>query len=391
MECPLPQIPVFLGSTHNTNGPLLTNKHQKDQLNLFFSIGPKQETFTALIDSGATTNFIDKDFCHRMRIKLYKRTPVPLYLLDASGKQTTIKYETVFCLNLHAPFGPFWTRFLVTKLALQPVILGMPWLQQNDPFISWSRMTIIPSAQWPTNCTVELREPQYPEIKLPEPPCPPGTTPNTVFMPEVDVLHPLPDFVDEIFEPQVLLASKDSLDTDRQYVPAEYHNFLDVFSKESADSLPDHRPFDHHIPLEEGKKPPWGPIYSLSEPELAALREYLDDNLKKDFIVPSESPAGSPILFVKKKDGSLRLCVDYRGLNRITIKNRYPLPLISELLDRLRTAKIFTKIDLRGAYNLLRIKEGDEWKTAFRTRYGLFEYKVMPFGLTNAPDPSNIL
>src|SRR5205814_3307007 len=83
--------------------------------------------------------------------------------------------------------------------------------------------------------------------------------------------------------------------------------------------------------------------------------------------------------------GSLRLCVDYRGLNRVTIKNRYPLPLISEMLDRLRSGKVFTKIDLRGAYNLVRIRPGDEWKTAFRTRYGHFEYSVMPFGLTNAP------
>jgi len=90
-------------------------------------------------------------------------------------------------------------------------------------------------------------------------------------------------------------------------------------------------------------------------------------------------------LFVKKKDGSLRLCVDYRGLNKITKKNRYPLPLILGLLDRLRTGKIFTKLDLRGAYNLLRIRPSDEWKTAFRTRYGHFEYTVMPFGLTNAP------
>ena len=88
---------------------------------------------------------------------------------------------------------------------------------------------------------------------------------------------------------------------------------------------------------------------------------------------------------MKKKDGSLRMCVDYRGLNKITVKNRYPLPLISGLFDQLSQAKIYTKIDLRGAYNLVRIKAGDQWKTAFRTRYGHFEYNVMPFGLTNAP------
>ena len=131
--------------------------------------------------------------------------------------------------------------------------------------------------------------------------------------------------------------------------------------------------------------PPYGPIYSLSEPELKVLKDYIDENLAYGFICHSSSPAGSPILFVKKKDGSLCLCVDYRGLNKITIKNHYPLPLINELLDQLSKAKVFTKIDLRGAYNLVRIAPGEEWKTAFRTRYGHYEYTVMPFGLCNAP------
>jgi len=126
-------------------------------------------------------------------------------------------------------------------------------------------------------------------------------------------------------------------------------------------------------------------LYNLSETELGVLKEYIDKNLQSGFIRRSKSPAGSPILFVKKKDGGLRLCVDYRALNAITVRDRYPIPLISEILDRLRRAKTFTKIDLRGAYNLIRVKEGDEWKTAFRTRYGLFEYCVMPFGLANAP------
>ena len=149
--------------------------------------------------------------------------------------------------------------------------------------------------------------------------------------------------------------------------------------------MPLHQPWDHKIPVEEGTTPPFGPIYGLSATELQALRKYLDENLAKNFIRPSTSPAGAPILFVKKKDGSLRLCVDYRGLNKITIKNRYPLPLINELLDRVQEAKIYTKLDLRGAYNLVRIAKGEEWKTAFRTRYGHFEYNVMPFGLANAP------
>ena len=107
--------------------------------------------------------------------------------------------------------------------------------------------------------------------------------------------------------------------------------------------------------------------------------------LGKGFIRSSHSPAGAPVLFAKKKDGSLRLCVDYRALNRITRKNRYPLPLIGTLVDQLRKAKVFTKIDLRAGYNNVQVADGHEWKTAFRTRYGAFKYLVMPFGLTNAP------
>ncbi len=104
-----------------------------------------------------------------------------------------------------------------------------------------------------------------------------------------------------------------------------------------------------------------------------------------DFIRPSKSPSGAPILFDKKSDGSLRLCVDYRSLNNLTIKNRYLLPLVGETLDRLGWARRFTQIDLTNTYHQMRIRKGDEWKTAFRTYYDHFKYQVMPFGLTNAP------
>jgi hypothetical protein len=115
------------------------------------------------------------------------------------------------------------------------------------------------------------------------------------------------------------------------------------------------------------------------------LREYLDTALKKGWIRVSKLLYVALILFVPKKDGGDRLCVNYRGLNKVTIKNRYPLPLISELLNRLGHVKVFTKLNLRNVYYRLRIKEGDEWKTAFKTRYSLFEYMVMPFGLANTP------
>lgn len=152
-----------------------------------------------------------------------------------------------------------------------------------------------------------------------------------------------------------------------------------------ANKLPEHTSDDHRIIFEEGKTPPHGPIYPLGDPELENLRGYIETNLNNGFIRPSTSPAGAPTLFVKKPNGGLRLCVDYRGLIKITIKNRYPLPLVGEALDRLGRAKKFTQLDLTNAYYRIRIAEGDEWRTAFRTRYGHFEYQVMPFGLSNAP------
>ena len=148
-------------------------------------------------------------------------------------------------------------------------------------------------------------------------------------------------------------------------LPEQYKSYQDVFEKKKADILPLHRLYDCAINIEDGAQVPFGPIYNLSQDELATLKEYIDENLAKGFIRHSKSLASASIIFVKKKDGSLRMCVDYRGLNKITIKNRYPLPLIFGLLNQLGQAKIYTKIDLRGAYKLVRVKEGDEWKTAF--------------------------
>ena len=166
----------------------------------------------------------------------------------------------------------------------------------------------------------------------------------------------------------------------------EYSDFTDVFSKEKDLVLLERTKFNEHtIDLEDGKQPPYGPIYSLGPVELETLKTYIETHLKTGFIRPSKSPAGAPILFDKKPDGSLRLCVDYRGLNNLTIKNRYPLPLIGESLDRLGWAKRFIQLDLTSAYHQMRIKEGDEWKMAFQTRYGHFEYQVMPFRLSNTP------
>jgi RNase H-like domain found in reverse transcriptase/Reverse transcriptase (RNA-dependent DNA polymerase) len=168
-----------------------------------------------------------------------------------------------------------------------------------------------------------------------------------------------------------------------EYLRQEGSDFSETFDPDKASELPDLGGVEHAI--ETDGPVPYGPLYNLSEIQLEALRLYLQDAIRKRWIRPSTSPAGAPILFVPKKDGGLRLCVDYRGLNKVTIKNRHPLPLIDETLDRLVGAQVFTKLDLKDAYHRVRIREGHEWKTAFRTRYGHFEYLVMPFGLANAP------
>src|SRR3954467_778930 len=123
----------------------------------------------------------------------------------------------------------------------------------------------------------------------------------------------------------------------------------------------------------------------MSPLELDAMRAELDRLIKAGSIEPSTSPYGAPVIFVKKKDGKLRMCINYQALNKITKKNRFPIPLIDDLIDRLQGASVFTKIDLRWGYNQVRIHKDDIEKTAFRTRYGHYQYKVMPFGLTNAP------
>jgi len=161
--------------------------------------------------------------------------------------------------------------------------------------------------------------------------------------------------------------------------------YRDVFPDELPAGLPPSREVDHKIELVANSSPPSRPTFRMSASELVELQSQLAELTRSGFIQPSKSPFGAPILFVKKKDGTTRMCVDYRALNDITIKNSYPLPRVDELFDRLQGAKYFSKIDLRSGYHQIRIVPEDVPKTAFRTRYGHYEFLVLPFGLTNAP------
>ena len=177
----------------------------------------------------------------------------------------------------------------------------------------------------------------------------------------------------------------------KERLPRHYWKWARVFSQQLANALPPNRPgIDHQIPLKRDKNgqeesPPYGPLYGMNKEELLYLRKTLTDLLDKNFIRVSQSPAAAPVLLVRKPGGGVRFCVDYRGLNELSVKDRYPLPLIHETLRNLGSARWFTKLDIIAAFHKIRIQPGEEWKTAFRTRYGLFEWNVTPFGLTGAP------
>jgi hypothetical protein len=382
---PVPQPTITeLERTKKTKTPFPL-PHPYNHISVHFTIPSSNNPttpFEALIDSGATDNFIDTTFLqHQGLPSIVKTKPEPFELLDGNAPSSgPITHKAQFDLSILNPdfLGMQECKFQVTKLGHFPVVLGLPWLSKVKPDIDWDNGKLLPGKQE----EVKGKEITPPIVTIDN-----SNAPNISFIDAQAFAKAVSKkpLLCGVLTSKVKPSETGEENGLRQQVPKAYWEYLDVFSKSNADELPPHRSFDHQIPLLTSTTPPFGPIYSLSENELKVLREYLDENLKKGFICPSESPAGAPILFVKKKDGSLRLCVDYRGLNNITVKNRYPLPLIGEMLDRLRKAKVYTKIDLRGAYNLLRIAKGEERKTAFRTRYGHFEYKVMPFGLCNAP------
>ena len=199
-------------------------------------------------------------------------------------------------------------------------------------------------------------------------------------------------FMTSLYEIDRIIEEKEAIEEDKETteeikkkLPAMYSEYIDVASKVALDTLPSHRAYDHKIKLEAENSLGYSPLYRQSIEELKATKQYIVENLGKGFIEGSQASFASPILFVKKPSGGLCFCVDYRKLNAITRKDRYPLPLIDETLARLGQAKIFTKLDIRQAFHRIRMDPASEDLTTFRTRYGTYKYKVLPFGLTNGP------
>ncbi|EDO02460.1 hypothetical protein SS1G_04936 [Sclerotinia sclerotiorum 1980 UF-70] len=339
----------------------------------------------AMIDSGATGNFIAPKTAKYLGVQLQtKQTPYQLQLVDGqlAGLDGKISQETrsvQMIIDQHKEI----IQFDVVPLGNQSIILGIPWLKAHNPQIDWLWETVTFSNKSDQRDTLEPARlnTRGGELKA-------NSTTN--------VGHPVQGspLTAKEGEPPIQMKNKQKklLETtpvekqDETPIPVQYQKYKKLFEERKGhDALPEHKPWDHEIVLEEGKMPPFGPIYPMSASDLGTLRDYIGDALEKGWIRESTSQAASPVLFIPKKDGTRRLCVDYRKLNDITIKDRYLLPLATELRDRLVKAKIFSKFDLRNGFHLIRMKEGEEWKTVFRTRYGLYKYQVMPFGLTNAP------
>ena len=329
----------------------------------------------ALIDLGSEVNAMAPAYAKKLGLRV-RKTDVSAQKIDGSTLET---YSMVIAgFQVQDKFGKarfFQETFLVADTSVE-VVLGMPFLALSkvevdfaERELTWKAYTIAEAL--PTTKRVQIIGPkEFAKAAL---------DPNQ----EAFVVHVATSSMehsDRGVQVAALIADEAPIT-----IPAEYSDFEDVFSKESAAVLPEHTEINTHaIDLEEGKQPPYGPIYSLGPVELETLKTYIKTNLANGFICPSKSPAGTPILFDKKPDGSFCLYVDYQGLNNITIKNQYPLLLVGESLDRLDHAKRFIQLDLTSSYHQMKIKEGDKWKTVFQTRYGHFEYQMMLFGLINA-------
>src|SRR6202522_798015 len=449
----------------------------------------------ALVNSGAGGKFIDQNFARNSKMDIYNLEK-PMKALNVDGtenKRGTIKQYVDLTFTING--RPQTQRLFLTGLRKQRIILGFPWLQEQNPIINWRTgefcwQTCVPDIKkicrlteqrWknkqeakelkriPTkklkNEPKELNESPVEETKesqrvlkrrrnetnkktnettyistiiekcraklqrrkeeaanipndmgnINKPESSPKPEYRSAFIEEIDDeeefkthtlnhldkddLSILIRLMDSMEPEEVWINARTNIGTElaaeenkkkegtpiEKLVPEEYHEYLDVFDEEKANRFPEERSWDHKIEMKEGFEPKSLKSYNLTPEEQIEQDKFIKENLEKGYILPSQSPMASPFFFVKKKDAKLRPYQDYRYLNDFTVKNAYPLPLILEIMDKLKGAKYFTKLDVRWGYNNVRIRKGDKWKAAFKTNRGLFEPMVMFFGMCNSP------
>ena len=318
-------------------------------LRVFIHSKSKRAEAVALLDSGATENFINFKYAQKMDL-LIRRLPQERRLFNVDGtpnKAGTLKYYT----DVNTRTGTKITRlrYFLTDLGENQVILGYPWFASAQPRIDWARGWI-----------------DYEQLPI--------------------VLRS--DNADQAVFSTRTRARKAVIRTIKvdERIPHQYRMFADVFSDEESKKLPPSRPWDHKIELKPGAPPTLiSRTIKLSNAEQQELKKFVEEHLERGTIQRSKSPYAASFFFIKKKNGKLRPVQDYRPINEWTIKNRYPLPLIPQLIDRIGDAELITTVDIRWGYNTVKIVPQDRHKAAFVTNLGLFEPVVMFFGLTNSP------
>ena len=392
----------------------------KNSLSIPLKIKTEEETIEmhALLDSGAGGKFIDQNYAKTLKLPLKTLDkPIPAINIDGTlKKKGTIKHYINLEFEVFGQPQTIW--LLVTGLGKQKILLGFPWLQKNNPLINWQTSTFqrrpihvprkfdfrkkieTPLVKTSSKTTIADEEDQDKWMTW---------TMNVLGTDYRDTLIcPLIEIKEQIMDEgawinpetnSVWICSKAKLATDlaiaenlkkddltdKQIVSPKYHKFLDIFNEKWASQFPDKQPWDHKMDMKPDFEPKSFKNYNFTPAEQIELDNFLKENLEKGYIWKSESPMASPFFFVEKKDGKLWPCQDYRFLNEWTIKNAYPIPLILEIMDKLKGAKYFTKLDIRWGYNNIRIREGDEWKAAFKTNQGLFGPTVMFFSMCNSP------
>jgi hypothetical protein len=327
----------------------------------------QDQNIMILIDSGSSATFVSDRLVAKAQLHTTAVTPIQVAVVDG-GKLHSDKMVLDF--SWWTQGHHFSNEARVLPLGTYDLILGMDWLEKHSPmWVDWkrkrmrftyqeSRISLTGVKDYTTKC-LPLRAKKLKGLMRK------GQVAQLV---QLNAIQP-------------------SDAEEQQGTPVEIEALVQQFDTlfQELKSLPSQRDFDHSIPLIEGVKPVNVKPYRYNPAQKDEIERQIKEMLCNGVIQQSSSPFASPVLLVKKKDGSWRICVDYRQLNTITVKNKYPMPVVDELLDELHGAKWFSKLDMKSGYHQIRVKPADEHKTAFQTHSGHWEFRVMPFGLTNAP------
>ena len=372
---------------------LVLNATARKKLSMQFTGKVGETEAEILVDSGASDSFMSEEFAKKAGIRTDKAPGVQVTLPDGELSPVVGKCEVRVRIQAYQ----CKVTFHVTPLADHfDMILGEPWLLHHKAYLDYGNLSCV-LRKGQKRITLSCSKPSQ---KLQAKPAA-----ASLFMSAVQAKRAVRRGAEVRFVQVTKLEQSENPSItalgfdDKQHdlnkadcalmpdaaLQSVLHEFKDRFPETLPDGLPPERNVAHTIPVEPGSRPADRHMYRMSPAEKAEIQRQVTEGLKRGIIEPSTSPYGAPCLFVSKPDGSLRMCVDYRALNKVTVKNKYPLPRIDDLLDQLHGATVFSSLDLQSGYHQIRIKDEDVPKTAFKTPMGLYQFRVLAFGLTNAP------